>query len=66
MEILRAARTLDDGDPLNVPNRWGDRIKDTVLSEPLQDLRIAAAPHGFRSSCGDWAAEETVLPARPA
>ena len=31
----------------------------TKLSGLLKDLKIAAVPHGFRSSFRDWAAEET-------
>ena len=32
------------------------------MSELLRRLRIAAVPHGFRSSFRDWAAEETDHP----
>ena len=32
------------------------------MSELLRGLRIAAVPHGFRSSFRDWAAEETDHP----
>ena len=49
LEILDAARTLGDGNPLVFPNRLGNRIKDTFLSALLKDLDIAAVPHGFRS-----------------
>ncbi len=62
LEILDAARTLGDGNPLVFPNRLGNRIKDTFLSALLKDLDIAAVPHGFRSSFRDWAAEETDHP----
>ena len=44
------------------PNRWGNRVKGTFLSELLRKLNIAAVPHGFRSSFRDWAAEETDHP----
>ena len=33
-----------------------------MLSGLLKDLKIAAVPHGFRSSFRDWAAEETDHP----
>ena len=33
-----------------------------MLSGLLKDLKIAAVPHGFRSSFRDWAAEETNHP----
>ena len=62
VEILDAARTLADGNPLVFPNRWGNRVKGTFLSELLRNLNIAAVPHGFRSSFRDWAAEETDHP----
>ena len=32
------------------------------MSELLRWLRIAAVPHGFRSSFRDWVAEETEHP----
>ncbi len=32
------------------------------MSELLRALKIAAVPHGFRSSFRDWAAEETDHP----
>ena len=62
VEVLDAARSLADGNPLVFPNRWGNRIRDTFLSQLLKDLDIAAVPHGFRSSFRDWAAEETNHP----
>ena len=62
LEVLDAARSLGDGNRLVFPNRWGNRIKDTFLSELLKRLDIAAVPHGFRSSFRDWAAEETDHP----
>ena len=62
VEILDAARELADGNPLVFPNRWGNPVKDTFLSQLLKQLRVAAVPHGFRSSFRDWAAEETDHP----
>ena len=59
VEVLDAARTLADGNPLVFPNRWGNRVKGTFLSELQSNLNIAAVPHGFRSGFRDWAAEET-------
>ena len=59
LEVLDAARSLADGNPLVFPNRWGNPIKDTFLSHLLKGLGIAALPHGFRSSFRDWAEEET-------
>ena len=62
LEVLDAARSLGDGDGLVFPNRLGNRIKDTFLSDLLRNLGIAAVPHGFRSSFRDWASEETDHP----
>ena len=62
MEILDAARTLGDGNPLVFPMRSGRPISASTLLKMLNDLRIAAVPHGFRSSFRDWAAEETDHP----
>ncbi len=62
LAVLDAARWLADGNPLVFPNRWGNRIQDTFLSQLLKDLDIPAVPHGFRSSFRDWAAEETDHP----
>ena len=50
VEVLDAARSLAVGNPLVFPNRSGNRIRDTFLSQLLKDLDIAAVPHGFRSS----------------
>ena len=64
VEVLDAARTLADGNPLVFPNRWGNSIKDTFLSQLLKDLRVAAVPHGFRSSFRDWGGGGDRPPAR--
>ena len=62
VEVLDAARSLADGNPLVFPNRLGNPVRDTFLSQLLKDLTVAAVPHGFRSSFRDWAAEETDHP----
>ena len=57
------ARTLGDGcSPLVFPGQGGTPISITRLPRLLQDLKVAAVPHGFRSSFRDWAAEETSHP----
>ena len=61
-QILDAARTLVDGNPLVFPSGRGKRLTDMALSGLLKDLEIGAVPHGFRSSFRDWAAEETNHP----
>ena len=62
VEVLDAARSLAAGNPLVFPNRWGNPIRDSFLSQLLKELDVAAVPHGFRSSFRDWAAEETDHP----
>ena len=62
MEILDAARTLGDANPLVFPMRSGRPISASTLLKMLNDLRIEAVPHGFRSSFRDWAAEKTDHP----
>ena len=62
LEILDAARALGDGNPLVFPMRSGRPISASTLLKMLNDLRIEAVPHGFRSSFRDWAAEKTDHP----
>ena len=62
VEVLEAARTLDDGGGLVFPMRSGKPIADSTLPMVLRELGIAAVPHGFRSSFRDWAAEKTDHP----
>ena len=62
LEILDAARTLGDGNPLVFPMRSGRAISASTLPKMLQYHEIAAVPHGFRSSFRDWAAEKTDHP----
>ena len=62
-EILEAARALGgDSGPLVFPNGDGTPLPEKKLRRLLQDLNIAAVPHGFRSTFRDWAAEETNHP----
>ena len=60
VEILKAARKLSDGHSrLVFPSRGGKPIFITRLPRMLQNLNIAAVPHGFRSSFRDWVVETT-------
>ena len=62
-EILEAARSLGDGrSPFVFASQGGKPFSITRLPRLLQNLKIAAVPHGFRSSFRDWAAEETNHP----
>ena len=63
LEILDAARTLgEEAGPLVFTRRRGKPLDDKQLRCLLREHRIAAVPHGFRSSFRDWAAEETDAP----
>ena len=62
LEILEEASVLGRGNPLVFPRVGGKPIGNTAMSELLRGLKIAAVPHGFRSSFRDWAAEETDHP----
>ena len=37
-------------------------LSDMTLSKLLKEQRVAAVPHGFRSSFRDWASERTNHP----
>ena len=62
LEILEEARAHGRGRPLVFPSVRGGPIGITAMSDLLRELKIAAVPHGFRSSFRDWAAEETDHP----
>ena len=62
VEILDAARALGAGNSLVFPMRSGKPIGMSTLPKMLEYQRIAAVPHGFRSSFRDWAAERTNHP----
>ena len=62
LEILEETRMLGRGSPLVFPGVRRKPFASTALSELLGELKIAAVPHGFRSSFRDWAAEETDHP----
>ena len=61
-EILSAARKLGDGSPLVFTRGGGKPLYEKRLCRLLRNCKIAAVPHGFRSSFRDWAAEETNHP----
>ncbi|MCY3775938.1 MAG: integrase arm-type DNA-binding domain-containing protein, partial [Candidatus Aminicenantes bacterium] len=62
LEILKEAKVLGRGNRLVFPRVSGKPLGRTAMSELLRGLRIAAVPHGFRSSFRDWVAEETDHP----
>ena len=60
VRIHAPARTLRGGSSALVfPGQSGGRISETRLGRLLKVHRVAAVPHGFRSSFRDWAAETT-------
>ena len=62
MEILGEARTLGGGGGLVFPSAEGRPLSGSTLSTLLRGLRIAAVPHGFRSSFRDWCGECSSAP----
>ena len=63
LEILDGARRLVKGtSPYLFPNRLSKQLEEKQLRRMLGKHKIAAVPHGFRSSFRDWAAEETDHP----
>ena len=64
LEILEAARTLGGGHSriVFVTERGANRSTTSGCAGCWRKYRIAAVPHGFRSSFRDWAAEETDHP----
>ena len=62
VEILDQARAFGGGGPLVFPSMHGKPVGSTAMAGLLRALKIAAVPHGFRSSFRDWAEEETDHP----
>ena len=63
LEILEKARTMGgEGARWVFTRRNGQPLIEKRLRQLTQKHRIAAVPHGFRSSFRDWAAEETDHP----
>ena len=63
LEILDAARRLGGGEgPIVFVNDRGQSLGSERLTRLLTRHRIAAVPHGFRSSFRDWVAKETDHP----
>ena len=63
LEILDVARTLSVGSsPVVFVTKRGKSLDEKRMCRFLEKHRIAAVPHGFRSSFRDWAAEETDHP----
>ena len=61
ISVLREANGFRESD-LVFPTATGRTMGDNTLSKLLRDLRIAAVPHGFRSTFRDWCGEKTNAP----
>ena len=60
--MLKEARALGRGSLLVFPSVRRKPLGSSAMLDLLRALKIAAVPHGFRSSFRDWAAEETDHP----
>ena len=50
------------GTDLVFPAPRGGQLSDMTLSAVLRRMKVAAVPHGFRSTFRDWVAERTAYP----
>ena len=62
LAVLDGAREIADPGDLVFPSVTGRPMSVSTLSKLLRENRVAAVPHGFRSSFRDWAAECTPFP----
>ena len=64
MDVFPAAdgRSIKGKNGLVFPSCRGKTLHHGTFNQLLHGLRIAAVPHGFRSSFRDWAAEQTSAP----
>ena len=60
VSVLKRAKEYQDGSNLIFPSPRGKVLSDNTISKMLRDLKIAAVPHGFRSSFRNWCAETNV------
>ena len=60
--MLKEARALGRGSLLVFPSVRRKPLGSSAMLDLLRALKIAAVPHGFRSSFRDCAAEETDHP----
>ena len=59
---IPTSRTLGRGGSRVFPSGCAESLGAKDMSSLLKKSRIAAVPHGFRSSFRDWAAEDTDHP----
>ncbi len=61
VELLRALPRMG-GTDLAFPAPRGGQLSDMTLSAVLRRMKLAAVPHGFRSTFRDWVSERTSYP----
>ncbi len=61
LELLRLLPRLE-GSPFVFFAPRGGRLSDMTISAVCRRMKVAAVPHGFRSTFRDWAAETTAYP----
>lgn len=61
LELLKALPQGEDDD-LVFPNTKKKVLSDMTLLAVLRRMKVAAVPHGFRSTFKDWASERTHFP----
>jgi integrase len=61
IELLRLQEEID-GTDLVFPSSDKKMISDATMNAVLKRMKVAAVPHGFRSSFKDWCTEQTGYP----
>lgn len=63
LELLAAARSVDDGSGLVFPGvRYGKPLSENTLKKLMTELGFDADVHGFRTSFKTWCQEQTEAP----
>jgi integrase len=61
LDMLKALPRMADSDFVFSAPRGG-QLSDMTLSAVLRRMKVAAVPHGFRSTFRDWVSERTAYP----
>ena len=61
LAVLRTLPRIEGAD-LVFPAPRGGKLSDMTLTAVLRRMKVAAVPHGFRSTFRDWCAEHTNFP----
>jgi integrase len=62
LNLIRKQRDVSSSDFIFPGTRYGKPLSDMTLSAVLRRMKVAAVPHGFRSTFRDWTAETTDFP----